>query len=208
MFKTMIFVGGQTVCAQFSKLWHFRLLTVDLTMIRWWVFNSERENKCGLSIPIQSRKQITNVVENSDNLDTSIYTMLLNNRKSSLSDNQHGELEPGKGQPTVESQHTSALFLDEVMDDLRLMIYSTEWSKLWSTRIVKHFDEDYESILSWCCLQGGINVYLKLEYVQNMSIRWSKVKDDWRPRGSLQALVCSVLPSYWDIASDVRWWIL
>ena len=30
------------------------------------------------------------------------------------------------------------------------------------------------------------------------------MKKEWRATKSLQALVCSVLPSYWDIASDVR----
>ena len=37
-----------------------------------------------------------------------------------------------------------------------------------------------------------------------MSSRWSKLKGDWRLSKSLQALVCNVLPSYWDIGSDVR----
>ena len=32
--------------------------------------------------------------------------------------------------------------------------------------------------------------------------RWENLT--WTPIKSLQALVCSVLPSYWDIASDVR----
>ena len=36
-------------------------------------------------------------------------------------------------------------------------------------------------------------------------LRWTNVKREWRPTKSLQALMCSVLPSYWDIASDVRW---
>ena len=37
--------------------------------------------------------------------------------------------------------------------------------------------------------------------------RWSKLKAEWKPRTSFQALVCSILPSYWDIASDVSSWV-
>ena len=55
---------------------------------------------------------------------------------------------------------------------------------------------------------------MKLKCVQNISAflllqvrRWSKLKAEWKPRTSFQALVCSILPSYWDIASDVSSWV-
>ena len=47
----------------------------------------------------------------------SIYTTHLNNRKSDINEESHGEYVFEEGQPT------SALFLDEVMEDLRLGIY-------------------------------------------------------------------------------------
>jgi len=69
-------------------------------------------------------------------------------RKSDINEENNGEYVL---EALEEGQPTSALFLDEVMEDLR----------------------------------------------------WSTVKEEWSSGRSLQALVCSVLPSYWDIASDI-----
>ena len=67
------------------------------------------------------------------------------------------------------------------------------------------------SMMSWMSLGEGSKLlpfvlagYHKNPLAGNWILRFRCENLTWTPIKSLQALVCSVLPSYWDIGSDVR----
>ena len=85
---------------------------------------------------------------------------------------------PDASKDEEEEDKDQPQFLDQVIEDLRFEAY------------------DYETA------SNAIFFEFICIFFPSVSSRWSKLKGDWRLSKSLQALVCNVLPSYWDIGSD------